>query len=229
MNVPCRTVGGDYFDFIPGAFGKLLLVVGDVAGKGMPAALMMSSLQAYLRVLGEDPEPLSHLVARLNQLVATRCPPNRFITLFAALLDPETGELRYVNAGHNAALVVRRDGGLEWLSQGGVILGPFPRFPYEENHLLLHEGDLLVLYSDGVSEATHAETDEEFGADRLAAVFLHAPHEGVTELISRLMEALRQWCGPRGFEDDITVLAARRSTLEAPEPARLLEEEAVLA
>lgn len=229
VNVPCRSVGGDYFDFIQGASGKLLLVVGDVAGKGMPAALMMSSLQAYLRVLGENPEPLAHLVARLNQLVATRCPPNRFITLFAALLDPDTGELRYVNAGHNAALVVRRDGGQEWLSEGGVILGPFPRFPYEENRLLLHEGDLLVLYSDGVSEATHAETEEEFGPDRLAAVFRDSPPGAGAELISRLMESLRQWCGHRGFEDDVTVLAARRIPLEVAEPERIMEEEAVLA
>lgn len=229
VNVPCRTVGGDYFDFIPGAFGKLLLVVGDVAGKGMSAALMMSSLQAYLRVLGEDPEPLPQLVTRLNQLVATRCPPNRFITLFAALLDPDTGELRCVNAGHNAALVVRRDGALEWLSQGGVMLGPFPRASYEENRLLLNEGDVLVLYSDGVPEATHAETDEEFGPDRLAAVFRDFPRESVAEQISRLMEALRQWCGQRGFEDDVTVLAARRTPLEALEPAWVMEEEAVLA
>ncbi len=210
-NVACHTVGGDYYDYMPAAEGKLLLVVGDVAGKGMPAALMMSSLQAYLRVLADEPRPVSGIVTRANQLIATRCPSNRFVTLFALLLDPSSGDFAYTNAGHNPALIARADGTVEWLAKGGLPLGLFPLATHEHHTGQLNPGDTLVLYSDGVSEATDPNTGEEYGEDRLAALIERHPACSAGAVVEIVMAELREWSGGRGFEDDVTVLVARRN------------------
>ncbi|MFN0165866.1 MAG: SpoIIE family protein phosphatase [Bryobacteraceae bacterium] len=210
-NVACHTVGGDYFDYVQAAEGKLLLVVGDVAGKGMPAALMMSSLQAYLRVLADEPRDVSGIVTRANQLIATRCPANRFVTLFAFLLDPDSGDFTYANAGHNPALVLRGDGAVEWLANGGTPLGLFPQASHEQHSGKLNPGDTLVLYSDGISEASDPKTDEEYGADRLAALIERHPACSAGAVVEIVMSELREWSGGAGFADDVTVLVARRN------------------
>jgi len=119
----CRTVGGDYYDFLVFPDRRVGLLVGDVAGKGMPAALMMSSLQARVHVLFEDAADLAHKITRLNKAVCSNCPDNRFITFFMAIVDPSTGELVYTNAGHNPPIVIRADKTIDKLRGGGVILG----------------------------------------------------------------------------------------------------------
>src|SRR4029077_270533 len=122
-NAACRTVGGDYYDFLTYPDGRVALVVADVAGKGMPAALLMSSLQARVQVLFDDPTELAALVTRLNRIITTNCPGNRFISFFIGVLNPNNDEITYVNAGHNPPLLVHRDGGLEKLEATGLLLG----------------------------------------------------------------------------------------------------------
>ncbi len=143
------------------------MLVGDVAGKGMPASLLMSSLQARVQVLFEEPDELARKITRLNKAICANCPDNRFITFFMAVANPATGELVFTNAGHNPPLLVRAAGGFETLKGGGVILGILPMAVYKESHAQMEPGDILVLFSDGVTEAADPQ-DHDFGEERLA-------------------------------------------------------------
>src|ERR1700728_5145138 len=136
----------------------------------MPAALLMSSLQARVQVLFEDPTNLAALVTRLNRIISTNCPSNRFITFFIGVLDPKTGVLDYVNAGHNPPLVAHANGSVEKLGGTGLILGILPSASYQQGSCRMDSGDVVVLFSDGVTEAARQSTDEEFGEDRLAEI-----------------------------------------------------------
>ncbi len=209
-NLPCRTIGGDYYDFVPYSDGRLALVVGDVSGKGLPAALLMSSLQARVQMLKEtSPDPAS-AVTLLNRSLSDRCPAGKFITFFYALLDPASGELSYSNAGHNYPLLIRRDGSVRKLAGGGIVLGLFPMAHYEMHQVVLDSGDMLVLYSDGVTEAVNAG-GEEFGEDRLASFFWERRSESCAHLVSELVEHLRGWHGSTAFADDFTIVLVRRA------------------
>jgi serine phosphatase RsbU (regulator of sigma subunit)/pSer/pThr/pTyr-binding forkhead associated (FHA) protein len=209
-NVPCRTVGGDYYDFLPYRDGRLGLVIGDVSGKGLPAALMMSSLQARVQMLIEtQPDPAS-AVCILNRNIAARCPLGKFITFFYGLLDPASGSLAYSNAGHNYPLVIRADGTVERLSGGGIIMGLFPAAPYELKHIQLNPGDLLALYSDGVTEAAN-ERDHEFGEQGLIDFLLAHRLESCAGIASGLVQHVRGWSAASSFADDFTIVLARRN------------------
>src|SRR3954470_17723223 len=118
FNVPCRTVGGDYYDFFTYPDGSVALALGDVSGKGMPASLLMMALHAQVQVLAEDPRDLGSVMMRLNKATCANCPSNRFITFFFCVLDPATGELRFANAGHNPAMIVRASGATEMVEGG---------------------------------------------------------------------------------------------------------------
>jgi sigma-B regulation protein RsbU (phosphoserine phosphatase) len=208
-NVPCRTVGGDYYDFLPYPDGRLGLVIGDVSGKGLPAALMMSSLQARVQMLIEtQPDPAS-AVGVLNRNIAARCPLGRFITFFYGLLDPATGLLSYSNAGHNYPLVIRADGSVERLSGGGIIMGLLPTAPYELKHIQLNPGDLLALYSDGVTEAAN-DRDHEFGEHGLIDFLLAHRSAPCAEIANGLVQHVRNWSAAPSFADDFTIVLARR-------------------
>jgi serine phosphatase RsbU (regulator of sigma subunit)/pSer/pThr/pTyr-binding forkhead associated (FHA) protein len=208
-NLPCRAVGGDYYDFLNYKDGRLGLVVGDVSGKGLPAALMMSSLQARVQMLVETSPDPAQAVATLNRKFAERCPLGKFITFFYALLDCETGRVSYSNAGHNYPILIRADGTVEQLRRGNLILGIDPGVDYELNETVLQPGDLLALYSDGVTEARRA-SGEEFGDQGLTA-FLRARHaEPSRQVVEALAQHVREWCGEPSFHDDFTVLLLRR-------------------
>src|SRR6202044_3562200 len=159
-------VGGDYYDFLPYPDGRVGILVGDVAGKGMPAALLMSSLQARVQVLFDDPTNLAALVTRLNRIISSNCPSNRFITFFIGVLEPKTGELTYVNAGHNPPIVAHANGAVEKLEGTGLILGILPMATYQQGVCHMDPGDALLLFSDGVTEPTSPDGDEEFGEER---------------------------------------------------------------
>lgn len=208
-NVPCRTVGGDYYDFFTYPDGRVALVVADVSGKGMPASLMMSSLQARVQVLAEDPTNLATLVTRLNNLVRKNCPSNRFITFFMCVLNPSTGELTFSNAGHNPPLLVRTDGSVEMLEGGGPPLAILSGFQFEQVTIQMNRGDLLVMFSDGVTEAANAE-GEEFGEDRLGAILQRRQGDGAQSILNHLNGVLTEWTGNLGFADDLTLVVARR-------------------
>jgi serine phosphatase RsbU (regulator of sigma subunit) len=206
---PCRTVGGDYFDFLTFPDGRVGMLVGDVAGKGMPAALLMSSLQARVQVLFEEPDDLARKIGRLNKAICAKCPDNRFITFFMAIADPSSGELVFTNAGHNPPLVVRAAGGFETLKGGGVILGILPMATYQESRVQLEPGDILVLFSDGVTEAVNPQ-DEDFGDDRLANLVKSLSDRPAAEIVEAIDSAVTEFTQGAPAADDITVVVVRR-------------------
>ncbi|MGH9666675.1 MAG: PP2C family protein-serine/threonine phosphatase, partial [Bryobacteraceae bacterium] len=208
-NASCRTVGGDYYDFLTYADGRVAILVADVAGKGMPAALLMSSLQARAQVIFEEPDDLAARVAKLNRVVSTKIPDNRFITFFICVVDPRTGELAYSNAGHNPPLLVRRDGRVEQLSDGGLILGILPAAIYRESRSRLEEGDIVVMFSDGVTEAPRVDSDEEFGEQRLAELVWKHRDASAAGIVHQVIEAVAAFTGG-SLSDDLTVVVVRR-------------------
>jgi serine phosphatase RsbU (regulator of sigma subunit) len=209
-NAPCRTVGGDYYDFFTCSDGRVAIVVADVSGKGMPAALLMSSLQARVQVLADDPSDVGALVAKLNRLLCANIPSNRFISLFLGVLDPATGELAYCNAGHNPPVLIRADGQIEWLHGGGPILGILSKAPYEEKRSRIGPGEFVVLYSDGVTEMTDPG-NEEFGEQRLAQVLAGRRAETASALVDAVRAELSQFAAGANPADDLTLVVAKRT------------------
>jgi serine phosphatase RsbU (regulator of sigma subunit) len=209
LNLPCRTVGGDYYDFLPYRDGRLAVMVGDVSGKGLPAALLMSGLQARVQMLREtNPEP-GFAVTTLNRSLTERCPLGKFITFFYGLLDPATGTLRYSNAGHNYPLVLRADGSVEQLKGNGLVMGLFAAVHYEVRETKLKAGDVLVLYSDGVTEASTSD-GQEFGEDGLAEFLAARKSSPCGEIVNQLVEHIRKWRENTSFADDFTIVLVRR-------------------
>jgi phosphoserine phosphatase RsbU/P len=209
-NLSCRTVGGDYYDFFLFPGGRLGIVVADVAGKGMPAAMMMSKLQAHMQVFAEEAEDPAIIVKRLNRNISAKCPNNRFITFFLGVLDPETGEFRYCNAGHNPPLLVRHDRSVEMLEGGGIILGIVPDAEYETQTVQLDRGDLIALYSDGVTESMPFESEEEFGEEKLGKVLKANVGQHAKVVMDHVLAAITEWTAGAGFADDVTLVIARR-------------------
>ncbi|HUO30897.1 MAG TPA: SpoIIE family protein phosphatase [Bryobacteraceae bacterium] len=208
-NAPCRTVGGDYFDFFTYPNGRVAMVLGDVSGKGMPASLMMMGLQARVQVLADEPQNLAAVITRLNKITCKNCPSNRFITFFFCVLDPTTGELAYCNAGHNPPVVVRANGSVEYLEGGGTVLGILSIATYSEYRVKLEPGDLLAIYSDGVTEANNGK-EEEFGDERFAAVLSANRQKSANEIVAAVSQALTDFAAGAPQADDITLIAARR-------------------
>jgi len=208
--VASRAVGGDYYDFIKYPDGRVAIMVGDVAGKGMPAALLMSSLQARVHVVFEEPDHLAQQLTRLNKSTCASCPDNRFITFFTCIADPKTGRLVYANAGHNPPLVVRAKGGFEMLEgAGGMILGILPMSQYQEAETTLDSGDILVLFSDGVTEEVDPN-DQQFGEERLANMVAELRDRPAAEIVQEIHRAVHAFTQGAAAADDITVVIARR-------------------
>jgi serine phosphatase RsbU (regulator of sigma subunit)/pSer/pThr/pTyr-binding forkhead associated (FHA) protein len=208
-NAACRTVGGDYFDFFTYPNGRVAMVLGDVSGKGMPASLMMMGLQARVQVLADEPQNLAAVINRLNKITCKNCPSNRFITFFFCVLDPATGELAYCNAGHNPPVIVRTNGTVEYLDGGGPVLGILSIANYSEYRARLEQGDVLAIYSDGVTEATNG-VQEEFGDDRFAEVLKASRQKSAAEIVATVNQALTDFAAGSPPADDITLVVARR-------------------
>ncbi len=209
ISFSCYEIGGDYYDFISNHEGKMLIALGDVSGKGTAAALLMSSLHAAIHAQVAAQRPLHETISSVNQYLAENTPANRFVTLFIAELDPNTGRLRYINAGHNPPLVGRRDGTMEQLSSGGFPLGILPSAEFEVGEVMLNQGEALVIYSDGVSEANNLK-EEEFGLDRLADVIrtnLAASASGIRDKVESALSAFTQTAPAN---DDITLVIVKR-------------------
>ncbi|HEY4595612.1 MAG TPA: SpoIIE family protein phosphatase [Thermoanaerobaculia bacterium] len=206
---PARQVGGDYYDLFRREDGQVGLVVGDVSGKGMPAALMVSTLHSGLRLLRDQADFGPGMLERLNRHVVESSAANKFITLLITELDPATGALQYMNAGHNPGILLRRDGAAEELSPGGVPLGLLPGARFRSGAVALLPGDLVCLYTDGITEAASPE-DEEFGMERLIDLlraWRDRPLEAVVEAILQAVGELSQGL-PQG--DDQTLVLLRR-------------------
>jgi sigma-B regulation protein RsbU (phosphoserine phosphatase) len=202
-------VGGDYYDFLTYPDGRIGIVIADVAGKGMPAALVMASLQAKVQALADTPGDTADMVGRLNRGIAGACPPNRFVTLFFAVLDPRSGELAYSNAGHNPPFLVRPNGEIAALEGGGPPLGILPAIRYQEEHGRMEPGDVLLLYSDGVTEAFNP-AGEEFD-ERVKDVVVEKRGEPAAAIVEAVHEAVAAWTAGQPATDDITVVVARRT------------------
>jgi sigma-B regulation protein RsbU (phosphoserine phosphatase) len=209
-NAPCHTVGGDYYDFLPYPDGRVALVIADVAGKGMAAALMMTCLQANVHAVAEYGDDPAGIVTRLNHSIAATCPGNRFVTLFFGVVNPQTGELIYCNAGHNPPLLVRSDGELLRLEGGGPVVGILPNLTFQEQRCRMEPGDALLLYSDGVTEASNPG-GEEFGEERLAEILRERRQEPAEAIVNAVNEAVENFTAGQPPADDITVVVARRA------------------
>jgi serine phosphatase RsbU (regulator of sigma subunit) len=204
---PCRAVGGDYFDFRTDG-GRLTLALGDVAGKGTGAALLMGILRAAVRAHWREPS-LIEAITRINGTICQNVPENRYMTFFLAQLDPGSGQLAYVNAGHNPPLLVRATGVVERLEEGGLVIGMFDQVPYAEGTVTLQHGDVLLVYSDGVTETWNAAGDE-FGEQRLADVVTRHPGKDAAALEVEILRALEQHAAGAKATDDRTLIVLRR-------------------
>lgn len=207
-NRPTRQVGGDFYDVHPLADGRVAFCVADVSGKGIPAALLVSTVHACIHLLVEaGTNDLPGLVARVNRHLARFSSTRKFVTLFFAVYDPSDGSLRYVNAGHNPGILLRRDG-VELLPSGGVPIGMFETAKQVESRVALAPGDLVVLYSDGITEAADAK-DEEFGMERLIALLEAGRDLPPSALKDRIFAAVESFTRGVAQYDDQTVLVAR--------------------
>jgi serine phosphatase RsbU (regulator of sigma subunit) len=209
MTRPANTVGGDFYDILPLRDGRVLLALGDVAGKGSPAALLMALLLAMMRTLVDEGLEGANLAARLNAQIVKHAPGSRFITLFLATLNPATGEMRYVNAGQNPPLMRRTAGSYERLREGGMALGMFQEAAYTEGCTTMNAGDVIVMYSDGITEAEDGQGQpfDEAGVERTTDA---GGWGSARELGWALFAAVQVHTEERRLLDDLTVLIARR-------------------
>ncbi len=207
--VPAREVGGDYYDVMELSDGRILLAIADVTGKGMAAALLMANIQACLHTLRPMDMSLSEAVSHINRVICANTTYDRFITFFGAIYHPETRQLDYVNGGHNLPYILRTDGSLETLEEGGLLLGVMDGMPYETGHATLRPGDALVTFTDGVTEV-HSPDGEEWGEERLEPLL--STHAGSTaaQLRDLILDAVDAFQGPNVEPfDDLTMVILR--------------------
>jgi serine phosphatase RsbU (regulator of sigma subunit) len=206
VSVPAREVGGDFFNYFALGDGRLALLVGDVSGKGVGAALLMANIQASLRTrlaLGQD---LAALAREIDVDIEGNTPGPVYATLFVGILDPETRELRFVNAGHNPQYILRRSGALERMTSSGLPVGLLAGHGYTEASVQLAAGDSLFFYTDGCVEAEN-ESGDMFGADRLEVLLSSVP--GAEDLLARVQSVITEYRGKAEPFDDATMMVVR--------------------
>jgi sigma-B regulation protein RsbU (phosphoserine phosphatase) len=215
---PANTVGGDFYDILPQPDGRVIVALGDVAGKASPAALLMALFLAMLRTLVDEPLSPGELVRRLNIQVSKHAPPSRFITLFLGLVDPRTGALEYVNAGQTPPLLLRASGAVDKLSTGGIALAMFEQSTYESGHTRLDPGDALVMYSDGITEA-EAPNGQMFEETGLEAAVRAVPGVAAGVLGRAVFAAVDHYRQGERLADDLTVLVLSRPIVPPVPPS----------
>jgi sigma-B regulation protein RsbU (phosphoserine phosphatase) len=212
FTLPARTVGGDYYDFLDLGGDRVGIAVADVSGKGIAAALLMSVVQASLRVISAEKDvPLSQLAEKMNRFLYRSSGANKYATFFYAQIEEGGRRLRFVNAGHNPPYLVRRaESGVEIteLVAGGPPLGLFPEIQCEEACLELLPGDLMVAFTDGVPEALNIE-GEEFGEDRLKELLRASGDCGAEEVSLKISSEVRDWMGAAEQHDDVTIVVMK--------------------
>ncbi len=210
LTIPSKEVGGDYYDIITRQNGEYILAIGDVSGKGTPAALLMANVQAALRALAPHCTSVSETTGQINDLTyANTRSGSKFITFFWGILDPQTHQFRFSNAGHNPPYLLRKDGTIEGLEEGGLILGVFKTMtPYGEATVTLSPGDVLVMYTDGVSEAMN-QSNDQFTEEQLEVVLKESTHFSAKEIIQKVQQALESHTQGTPQSDDITMLVLK--------------------
>lgn len=212
ISFSCYEIGGDYYDFIERHDDKMLIALGDVSGKGTAAALLMSSLHAAIHAQAAAKSSLAETVKAVNQYLADNTPTNRFVTLFIAELDHATGKLLFINAGHNPPLIGRADGSVEQLSSGGFPLGIIESAEYEIGETVLNQNDVLVIYSDGVSEAADP-AGEEFGMERLSDVIRENLKRSAAGIRDKIESSLSTFTRSAPAGDDITLVIVKKNNI----------------
>ncbi len=207
---PARQVSGDFYDFIPLPEGRMGLVIADVSDKGTPAALFMASARSILRASVELGGSVASMVARANRAIANDSARGMFITVFLGILDPSAHTFAYVNAGHNPPLLVRAENDVAELSGGNYALGILDDATFAASEIVLRHGDLVLMYTDGVTEASDAD-NELFGEERLHALARTLPDTDAVNVISRLDAQVREFTGATPQSDDITAVALKRN------------------
>src|SRR5215510_6208906 len=202
---PAGTVGGDYFDVLKLSQTTVAVCIADVCGKGMPAALMMSNLQATVRAYASELMSPQNVCEKVNRAMCASTPLHTFVSFFYAIIDAERKRLTYCNAGHNPPILFRRNGSTKNLDCGGGILGVFEEWKYAQHEIPLDLHDHLLMYTDGVTES-HNATGEEFGERRLINLALKLGNREPIEITETLLRAVTEF-NNGNFEDDLTVLA----------------------
>ncbi len=217
LSVPSRQVGGDYFDFVAQSDGRLGIAIGDVSGKGVAAALLMANLQASLQGQVIHQASVAEVMARINNLMVQSTDSHMFASFFYGVLDPASGRFTSANAGHNPPLLMRADGSAEWLSEGGLLLGMMPDLTYPQSAIDLGRGDILVLYTDGITEAEapRAEGSDEpgrmFEEDGLERVVREASQFSAVRIREAILRAVQSHLAGDPAGDDITLVVIKRT------------------
>ena len=209
-SIPAQTVGGDYYDFIKTPSGSWAFCLGDVSGKGLPASLLMANCQATLRGQTLIEDSIDDRIGRANTLMYQSTDVEKFVTLFYGILNVADHEFTFVNAGHEPAIVVSADGEVERLESGGMALGVVDDFPYKQGAVKFAPGDVLIIYSDGVPDATNL-SDEAFGIDELVRLAKELKSEPTIIIVEKIVAAVNQHAGNAPQMDDVTLVVVKRS------------------
>ena len=201
-------VGGDYYDFVPVAETRVGLAIADVSGKGIPAALIMAGFRMSLLAEIRNEFAIRAVMRKVNSLLHESTDRDKFVTAFYGVLDFKNKVLIFSNAGHNPPILRRADGRFEYLEEGGVALGVLPDARYDERPIALRPGDLLVLYTDGITE-TEAPSGEQFGTRRLEQAMEHVREKTASEIVEGLVSEVTRWAGEKGVSDDLTLIVLK--------------------
>jgi sigma-B regulation protein RsbU (phosphoserine phosphatase) len=215
---PARVVGGDYFDVIRLSETKLGICIADVVGKSVSAALLMANVQATVRAFAHASTAPSALCSRINSVLSANIGTGKFVTFFYAVLDAETRALQYTNAGHLPPILIREDGIVHELENGGAVLGVFPEWKYENSFLQFHSGDRLLLFTDGITEA--GTDDEEFGEKRIIANARACIAKSAGEIKARILDHARQFCHEQLRDDATMIVIAAHAVDNISSPTR---------
>ncbi|HOD65275.1 MAG TPA: SpoIIE family protein phosphatase [candidate division Zixibacteria bacterium] len=218
-STPSRTVGGDFYDFIPIDDARIGMVIADASGKGMPAALMIAQIQAIIRSEVNNGNPIGAIMTHLNDQVVAATSSEKYVTLFYGELNRRTGRLEYCNAGHNYPVLVRSDGAVELLVQGGPIIGAFPEMRYESADVQFRPGDVLFLFTDGLSEAMDGD-GREYGEERVRRFVREHRHREAGEILEAILEDVRAFDATFPPRDDTTIITMKSNHLRAAEASR---------
>jgi phosphoserine phosphatase RsbU/P len=209
FNIPSKQVGGDYFDIIKKSNEEFIITIADVSGKGIPAALLMANLQATIHAYSSMLLSLSESTGKINNIIFENTDMTKFITFFWGVLSQNDNIFNYVNAGHNPPILLHRDGSVEYLEHGGVILGVMEtNIPYEETSVSLKKGDLLFFYTDGVSESMNSE-HQEYTEERILQLIIQNKDESSQIIINKIYESIKQHSYGIPQYDDITMICLK--------------------
>jgi phosphoserine phosphatase RsbU/P len=209
FNIPSKQVGGDYFDIIKKSEDEFIITIADVSGKGIPAALLMANLQATIHAYSAMLLSLSEATGKINNIIFENTDMTKFITFFLGVLNQNENIFRYVNAGHNPPILLRRNGCVEYLEHGGVILGVMETsIPYEETSISLQKGDLIFFYTDGVSESMNSE-HQEFTEERILQLIIQNKEESSQKIINKIYDNIKQHSAGIPQYDDITMICVK--------------------